>query len=134
MIKIWILYNHRTTLFFRFELLGFLTDHFLYKFVLRCFCFCKKLKPTRVASCTSPTRLLYYSFCHIWTDDTSRFFLIFGLKMFYLLIKKSNKESVFTIKSISTRSSKLDPMLICFDEKKIAQKLPWYLYCSCRSA
>ena len=44
---------------------------------------------------------------------------LFGVsvfKIFYLLNKKSDWKSVFTIKSLAMRSSKLDPMLICFDE------------------
>ena len=60
-------------------------------------------------------------------------------KMFYLLNEKSDWKSVFTIKSLAMRSSKLDPMLICFDEiffglkvaMSIAHELPWCLHWSC---
>ena len=43
-------------------------------------------------------------------------FGFFVFKMFYLLNKKSDWRSVFTIKSLATRSSKLDLISIYFDE------------------
>jgi hypothetical protein len=44
------------------------------------------------------------------------FLLIWNFKMFYLLNDNSDLKSVFTNKSISTRSLKLAPMLVCFDK------------------
>jgi hypothetical protein len=39
-----------------------------------------------------------------------------NFKMFYLLNDNSDLKSIFTSKSVSTRSSKLAPMLIHFDK------------------
>ena len=60
-------------------------------------------------------------------------------KMFYLLNEKSDWRSIFTIKSLATRSSKLDLISIYFDKiffwlkvaMSIAHELPWYLHWSC---
>ena len=59
-------------------------------------------------------------------------------KMFYLFNEKSDWRSVFTIKSLATRSSKLDLISIYFDEffllkvaVSITHELPWCLHWSC---
>jgi hypothetical protein len=44
------------------------------------------------------------------------FFLIWKFKTFYLLNANTNLKSVFTNKSLSLRSSKLAPMLVCSDK------------------
>jgi hypothetical protein len=51
-----------------------------------------------------------------------------NFKMFYLLNDNSDLKSVFTSKSVSTRSSKLTPMLIRFDKLFIHTKSYQPLY------
>jgi hypothetical protein len=55
--------------------------------------------------------------------------LIWNFKMFYLSNDNSDLRSIFTNKSISTRSSKLAPMLVYFDKLFFSDlKLSTYLH------
>ena len=60
------------------------------------------------------TRLYRKIDCHV-THACANLFGFPVFKMFYLLNKKSDSKSIFTIKSVATRSLKLDLISICFD-------------------
>ena len=53
-------------------------------------------------------------------------FWILEFKMFYFSSHKSNWKSAFTVDFVVTRSSKLNPILICFDNIFFWPKLPDY--------
>ena len=49
-----------------------------------------------------------------WCHEESFGFSAF--KMFYLLNKKAHWKTIFTIKSVATKASKLDPISMCFND------------------
>ena len=53
-----------------------------------------------------------------WANPPRGLFYLFpNFKMFYLFNRKLKIRSVFTVSLVASRSSKVDPMLICFDKK-----------------
>ena len=63
---------------------------------------------------------------HAYSHVDSLQVLIF--KMFYLLNRKSKHRSVFMVSFVASRSSKLNLILICFDNFSFRSQLPDYSY------